>query len=158
MPPSWREVSESRDLRAGLLPRGTTQSSTWASYDEDHLRRLRLVRALADVAGLSLEEVRGVVDAVAASESTTRLTEPPSGPSRQTSHGIPRRRPSNESTGCSPVMWVEGPRRQPAPTSSRGRPRYTRRAGVRGDRRGPGRVCPSAGARRRDRGRPSRRG
>src|SRR5688572_2038560 len=68
MPPSWREVSESRDLRAGLLPRGTTQSSTWASYDEDHLRRLRLVRALADVAGLSLEEVRGVVDAVAASE------------------------------------------------------------------------------------------
>jgi DNA-binding transcriptional MerR regulator len=56
-------------LRAGLLPRGTTESSTWASYDEDHLRRLRLVRALTDVAGLSLEEVRGVVDAVAASES-----------------------------------------------------------------------------------------
>lgn len=56
-------------LRAGLLPRGTTQSSTWASYDEDHLRRLRLVRALTDVAGLSLEEVRGVVDAVADSES-----------------------------------------------------------------------------------------
>ena len=56
-------------LRAGLLPRGTTQSSTWASYDEDHLRRLRLVRALTDVAGLSLEEVRGVVDAVDTSES-----------------------------------------------------------------------------------------
>lgn len=56
-------------LRAGLLPRGTTQGSTWASYDEDHLRRLRLVRALTDVAGLSLEEVRGVVDAVADSES-----------------------------------------------------------------------------------------
>jgi DNA-binding transcriptional MerR regulator len=56
-------------LRAGLLPRGTTQSSTWASYDEDHLRRLRLVRALTDVAGLSLEQVRGVVDAIADSES-----------------------------------------------------------------------------------------
>ena len=56
-------------LRAGLLPRGATQSSTWASYDESHLRRLRLVRALTDVAGFSLEEVRGVVDAIEASES-----------------------------------------------------------------------------------------
>jgi len=56
-------------LRVGLLPPGATQSTTWASYDEGHLRRLRLVRALTDVAGLSLEEVRGVVDAVAASGS-----------------------------------------------------------------------------------------
>ncbi len=56
-------------LRAGLLPPGTTQSSTWANYDESHLRRLRLVRALTDVAGLSLEEVRRVVDAVHASGS-----------------------------------------------------------------------------------------
>ena len=91
-------------LRAGLLPRGTTQSSTWASYDEDHLRRLRLVRALTDVAGLSLEEVRGVVDAVADSSPTTRFAEPPSGPSRRTWHGIPQRPPSNESTDCSPAM------------------------------------------------------
>ena len=51
-------------LREGLLPRGTTQSSTWAEYDESHVRRLRLVRALIDVAALSLEEVRRVVDAV----------------------------------------------------------------------------------------------
>lgn len=56
-------------LRVGLLPLGATQSSTWASYDESHLRRLRLVRALTDVAGQSLEQVRGVVDAVDASGS-----------------------------------------------------------------------------------------
>jgi DNA-binding transcriptional MerR regulator len=56
-------------LRAGLLPPGTAQSSTWSSYDESHLHRLRLVRALTDVAGLSLEEVRRVVDAVQASGS-----------------------------------------------------------------------------------------
>lgn len=56
-------------LRVGLVPPGTMQSSTWASYDESHLRRLRLVRALTDVAGLSLEEVRRVVDAVDASGS-----------------------------------------------------------------------------------------
>lgn len=51
-------------VRAGLVPAGTAESSTWASYDDSHLRRLRLVRALTEVAGLSLEEVRRVVDAV----------------------------------------------------------------------------------------------
>ena len=56
-------------LRAGLLPPGLAQSTTWASYDEGHLRRLRLVRALTDVAGLSLDEVRRVVDAVDSSTS-----------------------------------------------------------------------------------------
>jgi DNA-binding transcriptional MerR regulator len=56
-------------LRSGLLRPGAIQSSTWAAYDQSHLRRLRLVRALTDVAGLSLDEVRGVVDAVDASAS-----------------------------------------------------------------------------------------
>jgi DNA-binding transcriptional MerR regulator len=56
-------------LRSGLLRPGATQSSTWATYDETHLHRLRLIQALTDVAGLSLDEVRGVLDAVEASES-----------------------------------------------------------------------------------------
>lgn len=56
-------------LRVGLLPQGRSQSTTWADYDEGHLRRLLLVRALTDVAGLSLEEVRGVVAAVEAAGS-----------------------------------------------------------------------------------------
>jgi DNA-binding transcriptional MerR regulator len=51
-------------LRLGVLPAGETQSSTWASYGEEHVRRLALVRALTDVAGLSLEQVRRVLAAV----------------------------------------------------------------------------------------------
>jgi DNA-binding transcriptional MerR regulator len=56
-------------LRSGLLPPGSAQSSTWATYDDGHLRRLRLVRALTDVAGLSLDDVRRVVHAVDAASS-----------------------------------------------------------------------------------------
>lgn len=56
-------------LRVGLLPPGATQGTTWANYDESHLRRLRLVRALTDATGMSIEDVRGVVDAVDASGS-----------------------------------------------------------------------------------------
>lgn len=51
-------------LRLGLLPPGETESATWASYDEGHVRRLRLVRALTEVGGLSLEGVRRVLGAV----------------------------------------------------------------------------------------------
>jgi len=51
-------------LREGLLPAGTPTGATRASYDESHLRRLRLVRALTDVAGLRLEAVRQVLDGI----------------------------------------------------------------------------------------------
>ncbi|RYB95362.1 MerR family transcriptional regulator [Nocardioides oleivorans] len=51
-------------LRLGLLAPGTTESSTWASYDDTHVRRLALVRALTEVASLSLDDVRRVLDAV----------------------------------------------------------------------------------------------
>lgn len=53
-------------LREGLLPAGERTSATQASYSAEHAQRLRLVRALVDVAGLSIERVRqvlGVVDA-----------------------------------------------------------------------------------------------
>lgn len=56
-------------LRVGLLHQGAAESSTWATYDDRHLHRLRLVRALTDVAGLSLDAVRGVIHAVDASGS-----------------------------------------------------------------------------------------
>ncbi|GAA2078062.1 MerR family transcriptional regulator [Aeromicrobium tamlense] len=56
-------------LRAGLVPPGETEGATWARYDESHLRRLRLVRALTEVAGLALDEVRAVVAALDASVS-----------------------------------------------------------------------------------------
>lgn len=51
-------------LREGLLPPGVTTSATRATYDDSHVRRLRLIRALADVGGLTLEQVRGVLTAV----------------------------------------------------------------------------------------------
>lgn len=82
-------------LRAGLVPPGETEGATWARYDETHLRRLRLVRALTEVAGLALDEVRDVVAALDASGSrheargvaqwplSTPVTEDPSEDSRQ---------------------------------------------------------------------------
>ena len=51
-------------LREGLLPPGEATGATRARYDEAHVRRLRLVRALVEVAGLRLEEVRRILAAV----------------------------------------------------------------------------------------------
>ncbi|QNP68803.1 MerR family transcriptional regulator [Streptomyces roseirectus] len=53
-------------LREGLLPPGRQTSATQAEYDEAHLRRLRLIRALTGVRGLSVSTARQVLDAVAA--------------------------------------------------------------------------------------------
>lgn len=47
--------------RERLLHPGTATGATRAAYDETHVRRLRLVRALTDIAGLSLETVRQVL-------------------------------------------------------------------------------------------------
>src|SRR5262245_32595308 len=51
-------------LREGLLPPGTATSATRATYDESHLRRLRLVRALVEVGNLRLDNVRTILAAV----------------------------------------------------------------------------------------------
>lgn len=48
-------------IREGLLPRGETVSATRAEYGEEHLARLRLIAALADVRGLPLARVREVL-------------------------------------------------------------------------------------------------
>ena len=48
-------------LRDGLLPPGRATSATQAEYDESHVRRLRLVRALAEIGGLALADVRDVL-------------------------------------------------------------------------------------------------
>jgi len=52
-------------LREGLLAPGRPVTATQAEYDETHLRRLRLVRALIGVRGLSVSETRAVLGAVA---------------------------------------------------------------------------------------------
>jgi DNA-binding transcriptional MerR regulator len=51
-------------LREGLLPAGTPTGATRARYDESHVRRLRLIRALVDVAALRLHDVRAILAAV----------------------------------------------------------------------------------------------
>lgn len=56
-------------LREGLLHPGETVGATRAQYDETHLRRLRLIRALTDVAGLRLEVVGEVLEGVEHAES-----------------------------------------------------------------------------------------
>ncbi|MEU4807490.1 MerR family transcriptional regulator [Actinosynnema sp. NPDC023587] len=51
-------------LREGLLPAGELTSPNQARYGETHLHRLRLVRALVEVGGLSIAAVRGVLGAL----------------------------------------------------------------------------------------------
>ena len=51
-------------LREGLLPAGEHTSANQASYDETHVQRLRLIRALIDVGGLSVATARDVLSAV----------------------------------------------------------------------------------------------
>ncbi|OII67166.1 MULTISPECIES: MerR family transcriptional regulator [unclassified Streptomyces] len=48
-------------LREGLLPPGRRITATTADYGEDHLRRLRLVRALIQVGGLPVAKAREVL-------------------------------------------------------------------------------------------------
>lgn len=56
-------------LREGLLPPGEATAPTQAVYGDQHVRRLRLVRALREVGGLGIEPIRAVV---AALEDPTR--------------------------------------------------------------------------------------
>ena len=51
-------------LREGLLAPGIPTSATRATYDDSHVRRLRLIRALADVGHLRLDTIREILDAV----------------------------------------------------------------------------------------------
>ncbi|OKJ48492.1 hypothetical protein AMK27_37480 [Streptomyces sp. CB02009] len=48
-------------LREGLLPSGLLTSSNQAHYTEDHVHRLRLIRALLDPGGLTISRIRSIV-------------------------------------------------------------------------------------------------
>jgi len=52
-------------LRTGLLQSGHAISATQAEYDDQHLERLRLIRALQDVGHLSHAEIQRVLEAMA---------------------------------------------------------------------------------------------
>jgi DNA-binding transcriptional MerR regulator len=51
-------------LREGLLPPGTPTAATRARYDEGHLRRLRLIRALVEVGEVPVAAIRTILGAV----------------------------------------------------------------------------------------------
>lgn len=55
-------------LREGLLPPGRATSVTQAEYDDSHVARLRLIRALLDVAGLSIAVTREVLAALSSDD------------------------------------------------------------------------------------------
>lgn len=48
-------------LREGLLMPGVATSATRAQYDETHVRRVRVIRALTETAGLSVARARDVL-------------------------------------------------------------------------------------------------
>ena len=48
-------------IREGMLPRGEAVSATRAEYGDEHLARLQLIAALADVRGLPLSRVRDIL-------------------------------------------------------------------------------------------------
>jgi len=62
-------------LRQGLIPAGTATSATMAEYTSEHVERVRLVRALVDVGGLSLAAVRKVLS-ILDGETTAGTAEP----------------------------------------------------------------------------------
>lgn len=49
-------------LREGLLPPGRKVSARVSEYDETHVRRLRLIRVLREVGGLSVAALRDIVE------------------------------------------------------------------------------------------------
>lgn len=51
-------------LREGLLPPGRATSRTTAEYEDAHVERLRLVRALTDAGGLGIAAIRRVVEVI----------------------------------------------------------------------------------------------
>ncbi|WP_055494964.1 MerR family transcriptional regulator [Streptomyces sp. TP-A0356] len=60
-------------IREELLPAGRLTSATQAEYDEQHLRRLRLIRALIGMRGLSVEATRQVLKALSEEQSSPHL-------------------------------------------------------------------------------------
>ncbi|MGW5157417.1 MerR family transcriptional regulator [Nonomuraea wenchangensis] len=51
-------------LREGLLHQGEQTAATRAEYDDSHLRRLRLVRALLEVGKLPVASIKKIIEAV----------------------------------------------------------------------------------------------
>ncbi len=62
-------------LREGLLPPGARVGPNQASYDHTHVRRIRMIRALVDVGGLSIAATRDVLRAMNRLDGKSALRE-----------------------------------------------------------------------------------
>ncbi|MGI8335610.1 MerR family transcriptional regulator [Actinomadura scrupuli] len=51
-------------IREGLMTRGASSAATKADYDDRHLERLRLIRALREVGDLPVSAIKPIVDAL----------------------------------------------------------------------------------------------
>ena len=60
-------------LREGLLQQGKLSSPNQADYDEAHVRRANLIRALREVAGLSIAKIRAIVAALDRGEAVYQV-------------------------------------------------------------------------------------
>ncbi|WP_245644671.1 MerR family transcriptional regulator [Nocardioides jensenii] len=81
-------------LREKLLQSGVATGATRAVYDESHVDRLRLIRALVDVGGMSLDRVRAVIAAV---DDTGRDLHEVLASAHEELSPVPEREPSAES-------------------------------------------------------------
>ena len=61
-------------LREGLLPQGRLTSPNQATYDDAHVHRLALIRAMVDVGGMPIAAVRKVVEHLGASDADELMT------------------------------------------------------------------------------------
>ena len=59
-------------LRIGVLHRGLPIADRRSEYDETHVERLRLIRAMIEIGGMRLDSVRRVFDAVDESQASLR--------------------------------------------------------------------------------------
>lgn len=75
-------------IREGLLPAGELSRRNQATYREEHLQRLDLIRSLREIAGLSLEVVREVI---ANLENAWEANLDPVGPAMQAIYKNPER-------------------------------------------------------------------
>ncbi|GHB51218.1 transcriptional regulator [Streptomyces cirratus] len=57
-------------LRQGLLPAGRATAATLAEYGDEHVQRLRLIKALTTLGGLSIAATRDVLGAVDQADSS----------------------------------------------------------------------------------------
>ncbi|MEU2834522.1 MerR family transcriptional regulator [Streptomyces lavendulae] len=57
-------------LRQGLLPAGRATAATLAEYGEEHAQRLRLIKALTTLGGLSIAATRDVLGALDQADTT----------------------------------------------------------------------------------------